>query len=113
MQFTAQDLASIIDTCGKAGVSRLKIGDLDIWFGRPAEPTLSSPGELHAATQAPEAEISDLLEKEARAALARDVDQMREEELSELWLTDPVLAERLRIEGEMGDDGDEHDDSDG
>jgi hypothetical protein len=96
----ASDICAILKACGEHGVAELKFGDLQVvfppkwgsWPGqRPLTPASSSDNALSEAQTSIVA--AETLEKEAIS--------LKEDQLAELLLTDPLEYERLESEGEL------------
>jgi hypothetical protein len=118
-----RDLCSILKACGDARVTLLQLGDLHVEFAGPASPapvveirtdTLDSKSLRKFMNQASQP-ISPpgLAETQARIAEEALVDDelaLREQQIAELHLTNPLLAEQLITQGELEDHGSiEHD----
>ncbi len=102
------ELCSIITACGGAGVSELKFGDLNITFGLPPRQIRF----LREANRPPASKtgtaISEIQEQEAEKALEEDELALRDEQIENLFIEDPVRAEELLERGELTD-ADRHD----
>jgi hypothetical protein len=104
---TAAAVCDIIQTCARSGVAVLKFRDLEVTFGKLAN--VDAP--LAPEASLPEAEISEPKLRELHEeSLNKDVERVREEQLEDLILTNPLEYERLYAAGELGEeDGDETD----
>lgn len=114
------DVCSIIEVCGKAKVTLLKFGDLQVEFGpqAPSPPPLMhevSPWTPYipqaralasASPSTPATEIADTQAKEAEKALAQDELAVRKDQLSQLGIENPVAYEEMINNGELDEDDD-------
>jgi hypothetical protein len=97
-----QDICLIIEKCSAHGVTTLKFGSLEVSFN--PVPKQNKPGaEISAETH-------DKLNEEAN--LKDEVD-LREEQIANAQVEDPLLAEQLILDGELDDESDSDDDSNG
>lgn len=99
--FTAEQVCSIIKACGEAHVSVLEFGDLRVRFGRSAE----EEDQGRAFNPDPATEIAVKQAEISAQSLKRDEIAFREEQLAMAVIEDPVLAEKLLMEGELTADG--------
>ena len=109
----AKDLCSILEACSQTGVSQLKLGSLEVSFGGPITKfeLALAPGPIIPATS-PENVIQAQHTEERNAHEEQEV-AAREQQVAELLITDPYLAEKLAAQGEfelpgpgdVGDDG--------
>jgi len=100
-----KEISDIIDLCKRAGVSKFSLGDLCLEFGRPTKSELS-------ATAASEQALSDEVHlRQTKESLELRELRLRENQLEELLLTDPLKYEELILNGELVD-GDEAGQSD-
>lgn len=96
---SGDEVCKIIESASKARVTKLKFGDLEVFFTpgglEPADlgPGPALPGAL--------AQISVEQAKEQEAAILKEEILTREDQMAELWLTDPAEAERLLELGEL------------
>lgn len=106
-----EEICKIIVTCRKAGVSSLKLGDLEVVFGSVTNDTKQpDPFSLpqvpqSGASPTPEAQVPGQT-IQAQQRLEEDNHeeqgiQAREEQIAELMVTDPLLAEELMERGEL------------
>lgn len=101
---TAHDVCLIIKECGVAKVAKLEFCGLRLEFGPSAGqavPDYASAHVFQAPTPTPETEISEIQRKEAEKAFVKDEVDVREDQIAELLVTDPVEAEKLLIAGEL------------
>lgn len=103
---SSQEVCAILEAGAKNGVSVLKFGDLLVRFGRHATPTTAIPEPATTATVTPEtheAQTKDTLEVEEL--------RLREQELAELQITDPLKYEQMLEDGDLDEESvDEPDD---
>lgn len=92
-EINAKDLTKIIKACKESGVTRLKIGAVEMEFA-PREP-VKLTGD---AVLVPTAE--QLTEAEDRALLVRDVED-REDHLAHMAVEDPARLEELLVQREL------------
>lgn len=98
---TGHEICLIIKACGEAKVLEMKFQDLYLCFGRPTKDTVlvdKAPGPLS------DNEISATQEKYAKESLLRDELQTREDQLAEMLILDPLMAEELILKGELEPD---------
>ena len=114
------EVCDILTLCRTAGVAKMKFRDLDVEFSpKGPEPTIITQSlsdltipelterykKLKKPVSTPPA--TDLAEQQAQAAekaLVADEIELREQQLAELWVTDPAKAEQLLMSGELRDD---------
>lgn len=110
------DVCLIIEKCDIHGVASLKFGDLELSFCPPVEtPALKrqphradSTGTVEPHSTIPDATMSDQQHKNlSKAALEQDELTLREQEIAELLITDPLEAERMLRDEELEDDDDD------
>lgn len=86
---TAAELTALVETAGKAGVVRLRLGTLEVDFGRP--PNLEpQPGPQFIDTN-PVATTGPA----APPATAEDLKRSTEDVLDELAILDPAMHEEI------------------
>jgi hypothetical protein len=121
----AEEISLIIKACEQARVRVLKYAGLYIEFGRPAdapqvqeEEQVSIPhapqdrGIAAPATHPAVAEITDIQKRESDKSLLKEELDLKDDQLAEMWITDPYAAEQLVIDGQLeesknGDDPEE------
>lgn len=118
---SAEDLCRIIKACRESGVSELKFGELHAVFRQQTDevraPSLARRDRMSELVEmerrlrahstrppAPAAAIAANQAKEAKRALEEDETKLKNEELAELYLTNPKLAEEMLNQGELEDD---------
>lgn len=91
----------ILESCAKHGVSQLKLGPLEVAFGGPIQSLeqIPPPGAAQPATS-PENVIQAQHTEERNAHEEQEV-ATREQQVAELLITDPYLAEQLAAQGEL------------
>lgn len=96
LSLTGDDLLRLIEACGKAGVSNLKLGkDIELTFGGKADPA-KVPVEVKANTP-----LEEAIEKESFVKAEADI---RKDRLESMILEDPSNFERLLASGDLVDD---------
>lgn len=103
INLTVTDVCSILETAAKAGVLELKFGTLHVRFPDPVLRGTSQAQSL-GQTPAPAAEIADTQEKLQETALVQDELSAREDQLSQMFIEDPMIAEQMLAEGDLIDD---------
>lgn len=107
----AEELCRIISTCARSNVASLKLGDLQVEFGTkpkpkakeyvaPVDPTSADPD-----SSLTEAEISERTQAIDKGTLERDEIFLREQQIQELPLTNPLEFEAALASGDFEDDG--------
>ena len=106
----ANDICGLIEVCGRSGVASMKWGDLELTFQtelkeqhltQQAWPVPISP--LSADTEISEAKHKNYDDFQ-RTRLESDEQRLREDQLAEMLLTDPVQYEELLASGELEDE---------
>ena len=99
-KLSRQDICLIIETCAKNGVTILKFGDLDLNFGKPAEPV--------QIASTPDKAISDANhELNTKNAIEKDEIDLREDAIAHMIVENPVMAEQMLLDEELEDADDE------
>lgn len=93
---TTQDICAIMEACSKTSVSKLKFGGLSLEFDRPTNPNRTVEENFPVPLV--------VAEKNERDAILRDEVALREEQIKEMRITDPLRAEELLLAGELEDD---------
>lgn len=110
---SSQEVCAILDSCAKNNVTVLKFGGLQVRFGTTAEAsttntTLGSQGPIASTSTNSDTKISepnhDAINKDT---LETEELLTREEQIQELYLTDPLEAERLMDAEELESDADD------
>lgn len=92
-----QDLCGLIKACGDARVTSLKWGTLSVEFLPKLEPS-----EIALSRTTPEAGISEAdRQKEQEEQLVRREIELKEQELAEMPIADPLQFEQLQTGGEL------------
>lgn len=113
ISFDAQGISLILDSCARNGVAILKFGELEVWFGPKAGPTPKNPplppgsdgypvANEETQTPSPGTEMPNH-EKITQETLEQDERILREQQLEELAITDPVAYEKLVNAGGLED----------
>ncbi len=108
---SAQDICTIVDICARRRVVKLQFGPLLLEFEPAANkrnPT-SAPGP--AKPEATEEVIRAQTTIENNALESEEL-RTREDQIAELWITDPLKAEEMLANGEL-DPSDEGESEDG
>lgn len=97
----SDDVCKIIEHSARCGVSKLRLGDLEVTYGMP---TVVTP-LTHAGIQSSrEAEISgDEHNRRIRAALMAEELKVRTDRLEQMVIENPSEAERQIMDGELDD----------
>lgn len=110
---STDDVVRIIETSAKCGVTVLKFRDLKVSFGKPTEPETVLPGgPANNSAAMVEAPTEQQLKTQDQNAFAKSELELREEQLAELAITNPLEFEKLLNQGELEDDTDTDGDDD-
>lgn len=106
------EVCTIIKAGAKSNVTLLKIGDIEIWFGKPTEPDVIQH-VLHPPSNYPTGEEIPVDHKQQNQ-LSLEIDEIRlkEDRLAQMIIENPALAEQMILDGDFGDDDGESDDFD-
>lgn len=97
--FSLEEIQGIITSCGKAGVSVLKYGGLYLRFGTPPNAQPAEPAQVSSdPSAASAAEIAASMEKEGERSLIQSETDLKQDQLAEMLINDPVGAEKLLID---------------
>lgn len=119
MSLTASDVCAIIKACGESGVVSLRYESLRLSFEKSSkEPRTPDPASFWSGPVGPvppTLPVATLTASEheqiQRDTLESDELDVREQQIEDLLLTEPLRAEELIIKGELESDGtDETDD---
>lgn len=97
---TVEQIQAIMEQCSKFNVLKLKFGTLNIEFDRPTNP--------NRLDQKIDPVPPETLKKSEEDAILRDEVALRDEQIKEMHITDPLRAEELLLDGKI-----ESDDTDG
>jgi hypothetical protein len=105
---SSDEVRAIISICGKSRVAELKFGDLYVRFDTPVEQMKQMRGIYIPAADtthltSTDNEISAIQTNEAQQALERDEIALKEERLAQMFIENPLEAERLLVEGKLED----------
>ena len=89
--FTSKDIVNIISACHKNSVRTLRLGSLEIEFGKEKEPELTHQPELQEPVESVDLESAVKLEQE-NSDIFSDVQKMT------LLAEDPIEFERIMDE---------------
>ncbi len=106
IELKTEDVCRILEACAKNGVTEIKLGTLVARFDRPVKAPEQALVAAPAQVSAEQAKI------EEEAHLKNEL-SFREEQLAELRLTNPKLYEELVASGELTDDDDDSESTDG
>lgn len=116
MALDGKEIPGIIESCAKNGVELLRFGGLELKL-RPMtlkitpEGTLLVPEPTNSEHLSPSPEIIvQEQQKEEVKAIEQDELALREEQIAELLITDPLRAEEMMEEGLLEKDVDERGD---
>lgn len=101
---SGSEICKIINACAKKGVSKLQLGPLLVEFGQQNQTSAPSPVKLAF----PENVIQEQ-EKESKNALEAEEINLREQQIAELQLTDPLKFEEMLESGQLEPGGDQDD----
>lgn len=108
------EVCKIINISSKVGVSEISYGDLSVKFGRSTEPGPDGSHTGHRLASLPVKNITDEQhETQSKASLEAEEVLLREEQLARALVEDPVRFEELLRNGDLGDELDSSNDSDG
>lgn len=102
---SGKEICTIIETCAKKGVGEFSYGPLSFNFGNRLAPQPARNGP-----QKPENVIQEQQNIEKETLLTEEL-RTKDDQIAELMITNPLLAEELMIEGEL-EDSDEDDTDD-
>ena len=98
---SGKEICTIIDICAKKGVGEFVYGPLSFKFG----PKLA-PQPARTGPSVPENVIQEQISIEKDALLSEEL-QTKEEQIAELMISNPLLAEELMIGGDLESNSDE------
>lgn len=100
---SAAEVCLILEASAKAGARVLKFAGLEIEMGpKPLSPYLLHVGDSVPVAPTPAAAMAESTQiEQSRVSLEMDELQMREEQIAELLLTDPLAAEEMIRAGEL------------
>jgi hypothetical protein len=97
-------ICSIIEACSRAGVAELKFGSLHVSFLPKLEQAQRVVWESASAPSSSDAAHSDAIQKtNDEERLMFDEKALREQQLDEMMITDPLAYEELIASGELED----------
>ncbi len=104
-KLSSSEVCLILKECANAGVLELKFGTLSVSFGKsPKGQDILEPRE-HVVAPKPAAEMVEVNHKQqTKESLAQMECELREDQIAELLITDPLEAERLIAEGDLEED---------
>lgn len=112
---TARDITLILNACVKADVRILKFSGLYVEFGQkraPDQEPLADDLHLPPLHTIPVTEITEIQKQQSKESLFQGEQALKEDQIAELWITDPYKAEQMLANGELDesigrDDGDD------
>lgn len=109
---STEQVIQIMEASARCGVLILKFQGLYFQFGKKTEPVPAPPGgpTEHAPKNLVAEMTNNQHQKLAAAALEQSELELREEQLEELKITNPVLYEELVNQGELDEDDADSDD---
>lgn len=104
---SSQEICHIIELCAKVGVRELRFHGLYVVFGTQFKNSdLTRPAAAHQSQS--DTEISESQhEKQSQAALEADEISLREDRLAQMFIENPLQAEKLLMNGELELDDEE------
>lgn len=107
---TAAKACLIIEASARAGVTLLQLGDLYVEFTQKREEPMRTPSPWSADAISTAAMVVPLQEAEENRSTEMDELRLREEQIEELLLTDPLAAEEMIRTGDLAEETDEPND---
>lgn len=98
---TVEEALDIMGQAQRFGVTELKFRGLALRFGEI--PTPGTP-EHNIEVETPAAEIAEKQRDAAKDALILDEARIKERQLDQMFIEDPMQAEELLAEGDLTDD---------
>lgn len=103
IKLKSQEICEIILASAQNGVTELKFGSLYIAFGKQTGPQ-GSPGTVYGAST-PDNEISDKTHEQSnKDSLLKDELDLRDDQLSQMQIENPLKAEQMLLDQELEDD---------
>jgi hypothetical protein len=99
----AEEVCSILKVCAEAGVNEITFRDLNVRFGPPAETRRPEQDAESASPSSSETVLSEIAAKIDQETIEEQEIRIREQQLDELRITDPLAYEKLVISGELVD----------
>lgn len=107
------EVCGILKACGEAKVTKLKFRDLEVEFDQTVAPPALPVAPIvdRPPLSNPVAEITDSQhEKQSKASLEQAEIVLREAQIAELQITDPLAAEELIRNGELEEEDERDED---
>lgn len=93
MELNPQDICRILQACAKTKVKEFKLGDFSVSFEeKPGIKPVESPTLITGSAESVEQE-----------SIARDEVDIRERQMAEMLIEDPLMYEKLLEQGELED----------
>lgn len=111
--FNAQDIVLLIESAAKSGAESLRLGDLTISFAKSSSAETTTPIHPHqnqttplAADSLSQASVSQAKEQEVGTEIDTEIDKededaIRELQLAEMMISDPLHYEELLMREEI------------
>jgi hypothetical protein len=99
MKIDFKEIKDIVKLCAENGVSRLKLGEIEVVFSENAQFSQKIPKKSQKVRDNPEKRTE--VEQDA---IGRAEVKLKEEYVDNLLLEDPAEYERLAIQGELSDE---------
>lgn len=100
--FTAKGICEILKACAESGVTRLKLGDLDVDFTKPAI-------AVEPDTSLEQVSSEEIIEQDAKATktqafqLLKDNQKLEDDRIDNLQIEDPFQYEEMLTQGVLED----------
>ena len=111
----ADSICRILESCAKARVARFCISGLSVTFGTPARPegVPSLPKSTPLPQKIPENAISAGINHDTQTKDAIEAEEIRlkQERLEQMFIENPLEAERMLMSGELEENAEEFDES--
>lgn len=101
---TADEVVVILKACGDAQVSKLKFAGLYVEFSRNESSEVPGPGIGVLAAHVPATEIAVIQNEQADRSFAQAEAEHKEDQVAEMWLTDPAQAEAHLVNGDLDEE---------
>lgn len=101
MDFKSADICRIIKECSKAGVSKLKLADIEIEFDKSTQDVAGRPAAILPLESKPTVQVLERQEGDEREALLQETAKLRQDQIEGLAISDPSYLEELYAQGEL------------
>lgn len=96
---SAADIVTILEASRKNGVSKLKFDTLEVFFDASLHDGPSGAQTVKSEQSAEQ--IAHTQNEEEKKAIEADEFSVREDQIAELLISDPLLAEELMLQGDL------------